>query len=95
MRNDVGNAGKDPFIMAVLDQIFESHQIDSACLRPDYKLGSDLGLSRVQIQLVLKGAVEKLGLQVPFENCRIEDASARELVNLLRHWATRAGHQAA
>lgn len=91
----VDHGSRDPIVMAVLNQIFENHQIDSECVQPDYKLGSDLGLTRIQIQVVLKGATERLGLQIPFESCRVEDVTARDLVDLLRHWSMRTGERAA
>ena len=78
--------GADPVISAVLDSITDVSQIDVSAVLPDYKLGSDLGLSRMQIQMVLSQSATALGLQVPFEFCRVEDASPRELVQTLRNW---------
>jgi hypothetical protein len=77
---------QDPIIVAVLDEIFNVSNIDPAAINPDYKLGSDLGLSRIDVQLVLSQAAKSLGMEVAFENCRIEDSSPREIVNILRRW---------
>lgn len=87
----MNNGSNDVVIMAVLDQILEDTQIDPSCIAPDYKLGLDFGLSRVQVQTIYYNAARKLSLPVTFEMCRIEDASARDLVNRIRRMAATHG----
>jgi hypothetical protein len=83
---------QDPIIMAVLDQIYCVSQIDTTFLNPDSKLTQDLGLDRVQVQTVLFRSAQDLKLQIPFESCRVEDSSARQLVAILRQWCAATGN---
>lgn len=80
--------GMDPVINAVLEAILDVSQIDPEFMSPDSKLGQDLGLDRGQVQMVLHTAARSLHLPVEFESCRIEDSSARQVVDILKRWRT-------
>lgn len=81
----------DPFVNAVLDEILAETLIDPSSVVPDYQLCQEFGITRVQLQTVLYRAAQALKIQVPFESCRLNDASARQLVDLLRHWDRSSG----
>ena len=87
--------GRDRVVMAVLDEIFGSAQIDPEIIGPDYKLGRDLGIDHLTIQLILSRSAKSLGLEIPFECCRVEDSSARELVSTIKKWAANNNSAAA
>lgn len=74
-------------IAVFLDQLLEVSGIDPSSVSPDYKLREDLGLSRTELQLVLAKSAGALGIEVPFENCQIEEATSRQIVEILQHWA--------
>lgn len=79
----------------VLDQILDVAQIDPECISPDYKLVSDLGVSRSQLQIILYKSAVSLGLPVCFENCLVEEASARQLTAILQGWTARSNPKVA
>jgi hypothetical protein len=86
-------SGLDPVITAVLDQIVDLAQIDPSSVTPDERLTKDVGMERLQVQMLVFKSAQTLGLSVPFESCRIGDMSCREIVSLLKTWQA-SGSQA-
>lgn len=75
---------KDPVIMAVLEEIFLVAQIDPACVCPDYRLEKEFGLEPDSIHKILIKTARKLALKLPEGKIHLKEATARQLVNILK-----------
>lgn len=82
---------RNPALNSVIGSLVDVAGINPDSFNPDYVLGKDLGLSRLQIQRVLFDSAQSLQLPVSFEMCRVEDCTGRDLERILLRWIATTG----